>query len=46
MDKTRLDKLRVALKEAKIDDLLVDRFIDGALRSCNESCYSGCAACC
>ncbi|PTW58843.1 hypothetical protein C8N35_109148 [Breoghania corrubedonensis] len=46
MDKKQLDSLKIALKEAKIDELLIDRFIDGALRTCNEACWSGCAACC
>ncbi len=46
MDKARLDALKKALQAARIDELLIERFIDGALRTCGEACYSGCASCC
>lgn len=46
LDAERLEALRKALYAAKIDSLLIDRFIDGSLGICNEACVSGCAACC
>ncbi len=46
MDKKLLEELKVALKKARIDELLIDRFIDGALMSCSEACYAQCASCC
>ncbi len=44
--KIDLDALRKALVDAKVDRLLLDRFISGTLATCGEACYSGCAACC
>lgn len=46
MNKEQVNALKDALKKAKIDELLMDRFIESALRSCGEACFSGCAACC
>lgn len=46
VDDRELERLKKALREAKIDELLVDKFAIGALMACGEACYSGCAACC
>lgn len=46
MSKKQIDALKLALKKANIDELLLERFIDSAVGICNEACVSGCAACC
>jgi hypothetical protein len=39
-------KLREALKAAGLTDLILDRFVDGLVMVCDESCYSSCSQCC
>jgi hypothetical protein len=46
MDQAQRDALKKALQNANIQELLIQRFIDATLMSCDVSCYSGCAACC
>ena len=46
MEKTQKEALKKAIQNAKIDELLVDKFIEGLLSICDVSCLSGCAGCC
>lgn len=46
MEEKEKIQLREALVKAKIDQLLLDRFVADLAAACGESCYSGCSKCC
>lgn len=46
MDVKKKAKIQKALLDAGVGELLAERLVQGVLMTCDESCRSGCAACC